>query len=72
MEEFINQKKEMFRVQLSYNTLKTEITKLDDKNKTRETQLKLSHDHLETDRKDVMKFVDKNNKAKKATEEHEK
>jgi hypothetical protein len=72
MEEFINQKKEMFRVQLSYNTLKTEITKLDVKKTTRETQLKLSHDHLETDRKDVMKFVDKNNKAKKATEEHEK
>lgn len=72
MEEFINQKKEMFRVQLSYNTLKTEITKLDFKKTTRETQLKLSHDHLETDRKDVMKFVDKNNKAKKATEEHEK
>jgi hypothetical protein len=72
MEEFINQKKEMFRVQLSYNTLKTEITKLDDKKTKRETQLKLSHDHLETDRKDVMKFVDKNNKAKKATEEHEK
>jgi len=58
MEEFINQKKEMFRVQLSYNTLKQEIGKLDEKNATRIRELLLSETHLEKDRKDVMKFVD--------------
>ena len=58
VEEFINQKKEMFRVQLSYNTLKQEIGKLDTKNATRVRELLLSEVHLEKDRKDVMKFVD--------------
>jgi len=48
----------MFRVQLSYNTLKQEIGKLDTKNATRVRELLLSEVHLEKDRKDVMKFVD--------------
>ena len=49
MDEFINQKKEMFRVQLAYNTLQKEITQLELKKVRRQEALITSKEELEED-----------------------
>lgn len=72
MDEFINQKKEMFRVQLAYNTLQKEITDLNGYAERRFEALETSKKELDDNRKGVMNFVNDNNKMRQEKEDHEK
>ncbi len=72
MDEFINQKKEMFRVQLAYNTLEKEITDLNSQAVRRHEALETSKKELDNDRRGVMNFVNNNNAQRQAKENLEK
>ena len=72
IDEFINQKKEMFRVQLAYNTLQEEISALDQQQCQRQKALVTSSEELERDKQGVILFVEKNNITRQQKEEEEK
>ena len=55
--EFIDQKKEMFLVELSYNTIKKEIKDIDIKKKNKAFALKDSSDQLAKDKDKLIQFI---------------
>lgn len=59
--EFVDQKKEMFLVELSYNTIKEEIKDLDLKKNRKAFALKESGVQLEKDNKKLISFIDSDN-----------
>ena len=71
MEEFISQKRQMFRVELSKETLQKEIDKLDSQTSKRLQALVGSAQELEIDKRDLHLFVEQSNRDRieKETEE---
>jgi len=63
MSEFIDQKKEMFLVELSYNTVKDEIKDLELKKNRKAFALKDSSDQLEKDSDKLIKFIETDNRT---------
>ena len=61
--EFVDQKKEMFLVELSYNTVKDEIKELDLKKNRKAFALKDSSDQLEKDSDKLIKFIETDNRT---------
>lgn len=59
--EFIDQKKEMFLVELSYNTIKEEIKDLDLKKNRKGDALKESSSQLEKDNQKLIMFIETDN-----------
>jgi len=57
--DFINQKKEMFLVELSQNVIKDKIEELDFKNKRKAKALKDSELQLQNDDVKLLKFIEK-------------
>lgn len=72
MEEFISQKRQMFRVELSKETLQKEIDKLDNQTSKRQLALIGSAQELEADKRDLHLFVEKSNKDRIEKEQLEK
>ena len=74
IKEFVDQKKEMFLVELSFNTVKKEIEELDHKQSRKKTAIETSNAQLLRDNAKLMKFIEadsvetskKENLAKKA------
>jgi hypothetical protein len=74
IKEFVDQKKEMFLVELSFNTVKCEIEELDRKQQRKKTAIEHSQAQLQKDEVKLMKFIEKDQiktskkekKAKKA------
>ena len=60
--EFVTQKRQMFRVQLSYRTVRGKIDQLDEDRRRRERALKESSSELDTDQKNLLLFVENANK----------
>ncbi len=58
IEEFITQKRQMFRVELSKETLQKEIDSLDQQTNKRKLALKQSGIELDVDKKDLHIFVE--------------
>lgn len=67
--EFIEQKKEMFLVQLSHNTIKKEIELLENKIERKGKALEQSKKLLNEDEREVRNYVESNNKTTKQVEE---
>lgn len=67
--EFIEQKKEMFLVQLSHNTIKKEIELLENKIERKGKALEQSKKLLNEDEREVRNYVESNNKTTKQIEE---
>lgn len=67
--EFIEQKKEMFLVQLSHNTIKKEIDSLENKIERKVKALDQSKKLLNEDEREVRNYVEENNKNTKNVEE---
>jgi len=59
----------MFRVQLSYRTVRSKIDSLDSDRLRREEALKLSADELERDEKSLLLFVENANRNQRGKEE---
>ena len=59
----------MFRVQLSYRTVRSKIDSLDSDRIRREEALKLSAESLEKDEKSLLRFVETANHKQRAEEE---
>ena len=59
IKEFVNQKKDMFLVELSYQTVKQEIEGLDHKQSRKKTAIETSTTQLQADGLKLMKFIDK-------------
>jgi len=59
--EFVDQKKEMFLVELSYNTIKEEIKDLDMKKNRKGDALKESSTQLDKDSAKLIQFIDSDN-----------
>jgi len=59
IKEFVDQKKEMFLVELSYNTVKHEIEELQHKGARKNAAIKTSQEQLEKDGIKLMRFIDK-------------
>lgn len=59
IKEFVDQKKEMFLVELSYNTVKKEIEELDHKQSRKKTAIETSQVQLEKDGLKLMKYIEK-------------
>ena len=57
--EFVDQKKEMFLVELAYKTIKNEIDELRHKAKRKDIALQDSTDQLERDSFELMKFIER-------------
>lgn len=72
IEEFISQKRQMFRVELSKETLQKEIDKLDNQTSKRQLALIGSAQELEADKRDLHLFVEKSNKDRIEKEQLEK
>lgn len=72
MEEFISQKRQMFRVELSKETLQKEIDKLDNQTSKRLQALVGSAQELEIDKRDLHLFVEQSNKDRIEKENEEK
>lgn len=60
--EFINQKKEMFLVEMAYNTIKEEITALEKKTTRKREAINESQRTLEKDNEKLVTFIDEDNK----------
>lgn len=56
--EFVDQKKEMFLVELSYNTIKTEITDLSLKKNRKANALQESSSQLTKDNEKLVNFIE--------------
>ena len=61
--EFVDQKKEMFLVELSYNTIKEEIVDLELKRTAKKEALSDSSSQLDKDNKKLVDFIEKDNIA---------
>ena len=72
MEEFIQQKRQMFRVELSKETLHKEIDKLDSQTSKRLQALVGSAQELEIDKRDLHLFVEQSNRDRIEKENEEK
>lgn len=72
MEEFIQQKRQMFRVELSKETLQKEIDKLDSQTSKRLQALVGSAQELEIDKRDLHLFVEQSNRDRIEKENEEK
>ena len=59
IKEFVDQKKEMFLVELSFKTVKSEIEELDHKQSRKKTAIETSQAQLEKDGLKLMKFIEK-------------
>jgi len=59
----------MFRVQLSYRTVRSKIDSLDSDRKRREEALRLSGEELEKDEKNLLLFVERANRDQRGKEE---
>ncbi len=59
IKEFVDQKKEMFLVELSFNTVKKEIEELDHKQSRKKTAIETSQVQLEKDGLKLMKYIEK-------------
>lgn len=59
IKEFVDQKKEMFLVELSFNTVKKEIEELDHKQSRKKAAIEQSVAQLERDETKLMKFIEK-------------
>lgn len=60
--EFVDQKKEMFLVEMAYNTIKDEIHSLDKKTTRKREALDESSRTLEKDNEKLVNFIDEDNK----------
>lgn len=60
--EFVDQKKEMFLVEMAYNTIREEITSLDKKTTRKREALNESQKTLEKDNEKLVNFIDEDNK----------
>lgn len=73
--EFVDQKKEMFLVEMSYNTIKEEITSLEKKTTRKREALNESTITLQKDNDKLVKFIEEDNKrttdAKKQADQAE-
>jgi hypothetical protein len=58
IKEFVDQKKEMFLVELSFNTVKKEIEELDHKQSRKKTAIETSQVQLEKDGLKLMKYIE--------------
>ena len=72
MQEFIDQKKEMFHAELAYKNVQTEISLLTGKKREREQALKKSIKELEKDHDSLMNFMAEDDRKKKEKESKEK
>jgi predicted nucleic acid-binding Zn-ribbon protein len=71
--EFVDQKKEMFLVEMSYNTIKEEITSLEKKTTRKREALNESTITLQKDNDKLVKFIEEDNKrTKEASDQAEK
>ena len=59
--EFIDQKKEMFLAELACNTVDEEIKELEQKRKRRDQTLQFSRQELDEDNSDLMLFIQNDN-----------
>ena len=65
MQEFIDQKKEMFHAELAYKNVQNEIANLTSKQKARDTALQSSKEELNNDHSALLAFIAGDNKEKK-------
>ena len=65
MQEFIDQKKEMFHAELAYKNVQTEISLLTGKKREREQALKKSIKELEEDHDSLMNFMAEDDRKNK-------
>ncbi len=72
MQEFIDQKKEMFHAELAYKNVEKEIELLKKKQVQRQGALEKSKDELNDDQTALMAFIAADNKEKKDKEQQEK
>jgi hypothetical protein len=72
MQEFIDQKKEMFHAELAYKNVQNEIANLTSKQKARDTALQSSKEELNNDHSALLAFIAGDNKEKKDKELKEK
>ena len=72
MQEFIDQKKEMFHAELAYKNVQNEIANLTTKQKARMGALKKSQEELNDDHSALLAFIAADNKEKKDKEFKEK
>ena len=70
--EFIDQKKEMFLAELAYNTVDQEIRELEEKQKRREQSLIDSAKELADDKTDLQHYIGKDRALREKKEEQEK
>ena len=71
MQEFIDQKKEMFHAELAYKNVEKEIELLKKKQVQRQGALERSKDELNDDQTALMAFIAADNKEKKDKEQQE-
>ena len=64
IDEFVNQKKEMFLVELSNNTIQEEIKSLDQKNRRKKYALQDASAALEQDKSKLVEFIEQDNMAR--------
>ena len=72
MQEFVDQKKEMFHAELANRTVQQEITFLTEKQHDRHKALELSQQELNMDELDLMNFINSDNQEKLDQERKEK
>lgn len=72
MQEYISQKKEMFRVDLADREIRAKIQALDQQVHSRKQALQQSSVELDEDRKQLMAFVEQKNEQKRQVENEEK
>lgn len=65
MQEFIDQKKEMFHAELAYRNVQNEIALLDHKKGERQAALEKSKQELSEDNDALLNFIAQDNKDKK-------
>ena len=70
--EFVDQKKEMFLAALAFNTVEQEIKELEEKQRRREQSLKDSKLELETDQQDLQNYIGKDRLMRETKEEQQK
>ena len=72
MQEFIDQKKEMFHAELAYTNVQSEIKNLKDNEVERQKALEKSKEDLNDDQEALLKFIAQDNKDKQDKERFEK
>ena len=69
--EFVDQKKEMFLAELAFNTVEEEIKDLELKQNRRDESLLMSQEELEKDNIDLIQFIHHDNSLKMEKEQKE-